>query len=240
MGKCFMTHLVKKCIKEQRIVCAELYCEMFSKREHTQFSDGLPSKECNVITIRPYQKKDFRFVQDICLEMSWLHNDQTPLNRAWMCAKYCDYYLDCESEFCFVAVDDEQDAPVGYILCAGDFANYREILTENYLPIVRKLSSSDYFRFAAELKVEERYAKQGYTAHLLINVLPEYQHQGVGSQLIEALLDKLKEMFVEGVYVVCGSKNQPAKALFEKHGFDDIDYITGAVVYGKKLYSEED
>lgn len=197
------------------------------------------SKECNVITVRPYQKKDFRFVQDICLETSWLRNNPTPQDRAWLCAKYCDYYLDCEPEFCFVAVD-EQDTPIGYILCAADFGNYREILTEEYLPIVRKLSSSDYFRFAAEMKVEERYVKQGYTAHLLIDVLPEYQHEGVGSQLLEALMAKLKEMFVEGVFLQCASKNQAAKSFFEKHGFDDIDYITGAVVYGKKLYSEDD
>lgn len=192
-----------------------------------------------MITVRPYQKKDFRYVQDICLATSWLADKPTPTNRALLCSMYCDYYLDNESEFCLVAVD-ENDLPVGYILCSVNLGDYREQMTEQYLPLIRKLSGSDYFRFAAEVKLEQRFIKQGYTAHLHIDILNEYQQQGVGTQLLDALLVKLKDNFVEGVYLVCGINNEDAKTFYENRGFDDIDYFSGCVVYGKKLFAEDE
>ncbi|MCM1289353.1 MAG: GNAT family N-acetyltransferase [Corallococcus sp.] len=192
-----------------------------------------------MITVRPYQKKDFRYVQDICFATSWLKDKPNQTNRAIVCAMYCDYYLDNEPEYCFVAVD-ENDVPVGYVLCAVELDAYRDELTENYLPVVRKLSSSDYFRFNAEIKLEQRFIRQGYTAHLHVDILEDYQRQGVGTKLLETLQDKLKQNFVEGVYLVCGLKNEAARSFYEKRGFTDIDYFTGCVVYGKKLFSEEE
>lgn len=192
-----------------------------------------------MITVRPYQKKDFRFVQDVCLTTSWLGENPTPHNRAVVCTMYCDYYLDHQSEFCFVAVD-ENDVPVGYVLCAVDLDDYHEEMKENYLPLVRKISGTDYYRFSAEMKMEQRYAKQGYTAHLHVDILPEFHRQGVGTQLVNTLLEKLQSIFVEGVYLVCAIKNDGAKAFYEKLGFEDIDYLSGCVVYGKKLFSENE
>lgn len=192
-----------------------------------------------MITVRPYQKKDFRYVQDICLATSWLAKDPCPANRAIVCSMYCDYYLDFEPEYCFVAVD-EQDIPVGYILCAVDLDTYHEQMNENYLPLVRKVSGSDYFRFAAEVKLEQRYIKQGYTSHLHIDILEEYQRQGVGTALLEALTNKLKENFVEGLYLVCGVKNKAACEFYEKRGFEDIDYFATCVVYAKKLFEADE
>ena len=191
-----------------------------------------------MITIRPYDKKDFRSVQDICMLTSWMKDDITPVSRAYMCAMYCDYYLDNQSEFCFVAEDDGQ--VVGYILCAADCDDYLEKMDELYLPLVRKLSGKDHLRFVAQQRVEQRYIRAGYTAHLHINLLPEYQRQGIGTQLVDALINKLTQMCVEGVYLVCSNKNEGARAFYEKCGFEDIDYITGCVVYGKKLFSKDE
>lgn len=192
-----------------------------------------------MVTVRHYQKKDFRYVQDICLATSWLPKDRAHINRAIVCSMYCDYYLDFEPEYCFVAVN-EQDIPIGYILCAVDLDTYHEQMTENYLPVVRKISGSDYFRFAAEVKLEQRYIKQGYTSHLHIDILEDYQRQGVGTALLEALTNKLKESFVEGVYLVCDIKNKAACAFYEKRGFEDIDYFATCAVYAKKLFDEDE
>ncbi len=191
-----------------------------------------------MITVRPYNKKDFRYVQDICLATSWLAEEDTPTNRAMLCAMFCDYYLDNQGEFCFVAVDDN-DVPVGYILCSADCDDYHDKMTELYLPLVRKISGTQFFKWNAEVKLQERYSRQGYTAHLHVDILPDFQHQGVGTQLIQSLEKHLKEKFVEGIYLICGSKNESARAFYEKNGYEDIDYITGAVVYGKKLFVED-
>ena len=191
-----------------------------------------------MITIRPYNKKDFRYIQDICMATSALANDDTPINRAMLCAMYCDYYLDNQGEHCFVAVD-ENDIPVGYVLCAVDVGNYDEQMTERYLPLVRKISGKHFFEYNAEIKIAERYVRSGYTAHLHIDILSDYHRQGIGTELIKALENHLKEMFVEGIHIVCSSKNKTACAFYEKMGYQDIDYIVGAIVYGKKFFTED-
>ena len=191
-----------------------------------------------MITIRPYDKKDFRYIQDICMATSALANDDTPINRAMLCAMYCDYYLDNQGEHCFVAVD-ENDIPVGYVLCAVDVGNYDEQMSEHYLPLVRKISGKHFFEYNAEIKIAERYVRSGYTAHLHIDILSDYHRQGIGTELIKALENHLKEMFVEGIHIVCSSKNKTACAFYEKMGYQDIDYIVGAIVYGKKFFTED-
>lgn len=185
--------------------------------------------------IRPYDKKDFRFVQDICMATSAFADEDTPVNRACLTALYCDYYLDNQPEVCFVAVDDD-DIPVGYVLCAADCSDYTEKMTELYLPLVKRVDSGEFFKFNALMKLEQRYIRQGYTAHLHVDVLEEYQGQGLGTLLVETLCKELKEMNVEGVRLVCDKNNKPARDFYEKRGFEDIDYITGAVVYGKKFF----
>ena len=192
----------------------------------------------NLITIRPYQKKDFRFVQDICMATSWFANDDTPSNRALLCALYCDYYLDNQADHCFVAVD-ETDTPVGYILCAVDADNFQEQMEEKYLPLVRKLSSKQFFEFNASLKLQQRYIRAGYSAHLHIDILSDYHRQGIGRQLVNALDKHLKALYVEGVHLVCSAKNKNACAFYQNVGFQDIDYVVGAVVFGKKFYTED-
>ena len=190
------------------------------------------------MTVRPYQKKDFRYVQDICVATSKYADDDTPVNRATLTAMCCDYYLDNQSDYCFVAVDDN-DIPVGYVLCSVDRDDFEEKMNEQYLPLVRKLNSSDYFHYIAELKVTSRFVRQGYLAHLHINMLEEYKNQDIEAELYNALESKLREMYVEGIYVICGQKAEEAKAFCEKMGYEDIDYLAGAVVYGKKLFTEE-
>ncbi len=188
--------------------------------------------------IRPYEKRDFRYVQDICMAFSPYAEEDTPVNRAAHCAMYCDYYLDFQPEYCFVAVDDE-DIPVGYLLCVVDMDQYQDCMHEMYLPLVKKVSGGDYFRFLAETKVCERYVRQGYTAHIYLNVLSDYSPDEGCAQLLHAAESRLQEIFVEGLYVIVGQKDKAMRTFFEAQGYEDIDYLTGLVVYGKKLYSED-
>ena len=189
------------------------------------------------MTIRPYQKKDFRYVQDICMATSKYAEDDNPMNRVILTSLYTDYYLDNQSDYCFVAVDDN-DIPVGYVLCSVDRDDYEDKMNELYLPVVRKLNNSEYFHYIAELKVTSRYVRQGYLAHMHVNVLEEYQHQGIGTELVNFLENKLRDMYVEGMYLICGEKSD-ARAFYEKMGYEDLDFLSGTVVYGKKFYTED-
>ena len=198
----------------------------------------VPKRRFIVATIRAYQKQDFRFVQDICMETSVYGADCSAIERAQLCALYCDYYLDNQGETCFVAEEDGK--VVGYVLCAPDVDDYQEKMHDVYMPLVKKLNSGEFYRMAAENKIQQRYIHAGYTAHLHVNVTADYQGKGIGSQLIATLLEKLKSMYVEGVRLIVARKNQRACNFYAKNGFEDIDYITNCVVYGKKLFVEDD
>lgn len=195
--------------------------------------------------IRPYEKKDFRYVQDICManfkhiaEDAPVERAVTPTERAVICSMFCDYYLDNQSDYCYVAVDGD-DIPVGYLLCSVDVDDYNDNMSERYLPPIRKLSGGDYYHYSAEIKVCGRYVRQGYTAHLHINVRKEHRRKGLGSEMLRLLEGKLTEMYVEGLYLVCGQTNVEGRAFFQKHGYEDIDFLSGAVVFGKKFYTED-
>jgi len=166
---------------------------------------------------------------------SQLGDNGTPLNRAYLCSLYCDYYLDNQPEFCFVAVDDD-DIPVGYVLCAADCDDYVVKMDELYLPLVRKVNSGEFFKFNAMNKITQRYIRQGYTAHLRIEILEEYRTEKLAAELIEKICAELSEVKVEGVYLTCGMKDASAKEFYSQLGFEDIDYISGAVVFGKKFF----
>ena len=151
---------------------------------------------------------------------SWFANDDNAINRAMLCAMYCDYYLDNQAEHCFVAVD-ETDTPIGYVLCAVDVDDYEEKMSQNYMQLVRKLSSKQYFEHNASQKIARRYVNAGYMAHLHIDILPDYHRQGIGTQLVQTLENHLKEMFVEGLHIICSAKNQQARvflSIFQYRG----------------------
>ncbi len=216
-----------------------------------------------MITVRPYQKQDFRFVQDICALSA---RESSYTERVVSCALACDYYLDNEPQHCFVAEVDGKI--VGYVLCAAEFGNFSELMTGEYLPLVRKLSGSQYFRGAAEMKMAQRYAKQGYTARIQLVVLPrvvlekewqetlsEYHRVQLASNLLDALSevlaqpimeqstgydDETMELFVEGVYTICSEKDEDERAFWESKGYQDIDYASGSVVYAKKLVEDDE
>ncbi len=187
-----------------------------------------------MITVRPYSKKDFAYVRDICMETSWLKDSDNPVNRAYLCAMYCDYYVEYEPQRCFVAAD-ENDIPVGYILCAADNSQYEEKMRELYLPLVKKLNGKAYFTKAADIKFDARYVRQGYTAHIHVDISESYQRCGIGSQLFAALAERLKAEQTEGIYLSCGSKNRAGINFYKKCGFEEIDFLPGCVVFGMKL-----
>lgn len=59
------------------------------------------------------------------------------------------------------------------------------------------------------------------TPSLSISLLPDYRGQGIGSQLLGALLTDLKARKV-GQVSLSVSKNNPAYRLYQKHGFETL------------------
>jgi ribosomal protein S18 acetylase RimI-like enzyme len=58
-----------------------------------------------------------------------------------------------------------------------------------------------------------------YPAHLHIDILPEYQRKGWGSQLMKVFLAEVKNFGASGVHLGMVRTNDGAKRFYEKQGF---------------------
>ncbi len=182
--------------------------------------------------IAPYNESHRDAVRQICLETGPAAALTDERTAAYILADYCNYYLDCEPEHCFVLEDDDGKAR-GYIICAADNKAYRERFAP-YAQIIKKNAGKAYIETVAE-QFALRLFSQKYPAHLHIDISDDYTGQGMGSELIETLLARLKEEGVRGVMLIAGSGNTGALRFYRRHGFKKIISLFGATIMGKSL-----
>ena len=184
----------------------------------------------SVVAIRPYQKKDCSHVQRICLETAGARFVDTPYKKRAAVAAFCRYFIDRCPEFCFVAVD-EDDIPVGYIICTPTFERWCRYVPEQFLT---GFPFSIFWSLGSMLGAVP-YLK-AYPAHLHINLLPSYQRRGLGRQLMGALERALQEHKCPGVSLCVSKQNPGAMKFYESCGFQVLGRHPRSVAYGKKLH----
>lgn len=182
-------------------------------------------------TIRPYQQKDRDNIRKICLINAG--DPKTKRQLDFILDTYCDYYIECEPENCFVAAN-EKDEAIGYIYCAENYAKYQARFNEIYLPKVKELG---YFKWKASLasyRLHAKYAAQ-YPAHLHIDILDDYQRKGLGSKLVNALSEHLKVKGIGGLMLTVGRTNELGINFYKKYGFSELEKGVGDVAMGIRL-----
>ncbi|HZJ78249.1 MAG TPA: GNAT family N-acetyltransferase [Clostridia bacterium] len=182
--------------------------------------------------IRPYERSDIDSVRTICIKTTDMRI-RTEVQRQSLLNTYCNYYAECEPQNCFVAADDNDNA-IGYIFCAEDYARYEKKFSEKYIPIIKKISKLKAMVARSTMLINRKYA--GYfPAHMHIDILPEYQRMGLGTQLVDTLVEHLKEKNVRGLMLVVSAKNTTGMNFYAKYGFRKIGSISGAVAMGLEL-----
>ena len=183
-----------------------------------------------MVKVRKYEKKDFDRVRFACL------NSEGGGMPADLCAfilhTFCDYYIENEPQNCFVL--DADGYAVGYIICTENYDEYKKIFDEKYLPLTEKFGKENYEWAKTSTLLQEKY-KEDYPAHLHIDILPEYQRQGWGGKLIDALSEHLKAKGVRGVMLTTGSDNEKGCGFYRKYGFTEVDLIDGEIAFGLKF-----
>lgn len=184
------------------------------------------------MNIRKYQEKDFEATKYVCIhDMIGKKGWETVLEYVEI--MFCRYYLEKEPENCFVAVD-ENDKPIGYIYGVKDYDIYQENFSE-YINAVAEIENRRFLAEALTEMYDHAIYKKDYPAHLHIDILPDYQSKGIGSKLIKAFCDYLKEQNVKGVMLIVGTENEGARRFYERNGFVLLqDKPTGAA-YGMKF-----
>lgn len=178
-----------------------------------------------MINIRKYRPEDKEAVRKICIETSAFDVNKKNMKR-FLSLMYSDYYTTFAQGSCFVAVDEEENV-VGYLLCATDFFAYHQCFKHFYQNEIDKLGLKYALMSRNEILLHMLFAKK-YPAHLHIDLTAACRRQGVGSRLIAALKEDLKEKGIHSVMLSCGASNTAAVRFYEKNGFKTVRNIVGS------------
>lgn len=170
-------------------------------------------------TIRPYDVKDRDRVQALCLTNAGCAEASADMQQ-YILNMYCNYYIDCEPENCFVAVDDYDNA-IGYIICAQNCDYYEKRFAEDYLPAMLELGLKYYVDAKLDI-ISHTMFKNDYAAHLHIDILDGYRGQGIGTELIDTLKNHLRSKGLRSVMLVVGADNEGGIRFYERNGFEKL------------------
>ncbi len=189
-----------------------------------------------MISIQDYKPKYRNQVIDICWKTGYMGDDAKPHfpDRYLFGLLFCLYYTDYEPENCFVAIDTNSDKAVGYILSSLDSEIQEENFNKKIIPkIIFRMFSYSIWRYNQSFRIvwgwrklqddsalDKKTILSKYPSHLHIDVLDEYQRQGIGASLINNLENHLKVNGSKGVHLGTSSYNSKALPFYEKMGFE--------------------
>ncbi|MCM1114997.1 MAG: GNAT family N-acetyltransferase [Clostridium sp.] len=168
-------------------------------------------------TVRKYKSSDRERLRYIAMETAWESYKKNADRRETVAILYNDYFTKYESDNIFVAVD-EKDVPVGYVICSTNYDLFEKKNREEFLPKAMKLYKPIglvHLMLMSTLK-QIKYERR---VHLHIDLLPEAQHQGLGTKLFDALSNHLYKNGYDYM-AVCGVNRYAGSYIFyQKYGF---------------------
>ena len=180
--------------------------------------------------IRPYRPDDRGAVRRICFETGYMGE---PVDWLWrepesFADLFTGYYTDREPESGLVAERDGR--VVGYLLGCADTERTRGAANSALIravlrgALVRPGVASFLWRGVADSLRDRPAPEEGifdprWPAHLHIDLLPEGRGCGLGRQLMNAWLERLRASGSAGVHLGTFAENTNAQRFFESCGF---------------------
>jgi GNAT superfamily N-acetyltransferase len=206
------------------------------------------------IIIRQCEKKDDDEILNVCYKTGFMGEDLLATGRfndvKLFGYLFCLYYPHYEKEHCFVAVNtEESDKVIGYILGTDntlrqrmDIAlkmGWRILLRLIFITILKYRESANavlfFIRSADHSDYPNNFYKD-YPAHLHINILPEYQHLGIGTMLIDKFEEHMRKSSIRGIHLRTSNKNIKAIPFYIKKGYTLIHKKEGSMWKGIDKY----
>ena len=218
------------------------------------------------IIIRNYRWKDEAAIEDITYKTGFKGEDLTGRDffddRRLFFMLFIYYYTRYEPEHFFVAVDPSNDRVVGFICGATDTATQEKSFGRKMIPrIIARIFLCTTWRYprtfktllnmmkgmgGLEDKATTAAVRSEYPAHLHIDLLPEYQHKGLGTRLMSHFEEHLIRQGATGVHLQTTNHNHKAVPFYKGLGyaiihetavkshpvFDDLTLIT----FAKRLW----
>ncbi|GGW97611.1 acetyltransferase [Streptomyces malachitofuscus] len=184
--------------------------------------------------IRPYRREDRPALDDICIRTAHNGQDSRPhyVDPGVFPDTFAAPYVHLEPDLAFV-LDDGRGHAVGYIVGTADTARFARTFRAAWLPLVADRHpapsgppSTPDEEIAWLLHHPERMVLPelaAWPAHLHIDLLPEWQGRGHGRRLMRTFLTALRDGGVPAVHLVMAVANKPARAFYDRMGFEEID-----------------
>ena len=183
--------------------------------------------------IRKYTPRDRESVRKICIDTADASFKKSKKMLSCVPIIYNDYFTEYEPENIFV-IDDGNGVAVGYILCSADYEKFVEKNRNIYLKHLLKThlpSAAVLLMYIYQLK-----KIKNSSVHLHIDILPEFQHTGFGTELVNTLCAHLKKNGADCLSVCSINRKSGAYEFYKKCGFHEIySYGAGCVSLTKNL-----
>ena len=185
-----------------------------------------------MITLRNVRMEDLDALHQIHQATSSNPN-KTPEQWHLAYLKYVDYYPRFASETSFVACD-ENDRPLGYLLCESDADRFVQKMNEAYREEMDAIVPGSCEQFLNSQSFMQTFKDQ-YPAHLHIDLLPSAQSMHLGGKLMKRLIEELKARNVPGLLLGVSKTRPQAIHFYKKHGFEVLEEEPFGYTMGLKL-----
>lgn len=178
--------------------------------------------------IRKYRSSDRERLRFICIETAGGFFRKSDRLLKSVPVLYNDYFTENEPENIFVLADSN-DKAAGYIICTADTKLFMKKLTGHYIPTAVRSDIGMLpacMAYLGSMILEGR--KNG--VHLHIDILPEYQHMGFGTALIDELRNHLHSKGIKNLSVNTIERNSPPYKFYKKYGFTENLHYFGNIV----------
>jgi ribosomal protein S18 acetylase RimI-like enzyme len=182
--------------------------------------------------IRPYRPSDRAALYDVCVRTAHQGGDSRHIYPDYdlMPSIFAGPYLQFEPDLAFVL--DNGERTVGYILGTADTAAFATKYRTLWLPALaarypapKEPPRTPSQTILALMHNPERMVLpelEAYPAHLHIDLLPAYQRQGHGRELMRVFLSTLRRKQVPAVHLGMATANVAARAFYDRLGFHEI------------------
>ncbi len=169
-----------------------------------------------MVTIKSYEPKYCKDVQQVCLNTGPEGSLTDPDTRDFILYTFCNYYIEQEPENVFVLVD-ENDVAQGYVFGAMNFWDYVKKI-KPYLKKVRETGMANYRNAIVEIAAHGVFSLR-YPSHLHIDINAPFRGNGNGSRMISTLTEHMKAKGAKSIMLIVGTSNTRGINFYKKNGF---------------------
>jgi len=193
--------------------------------------------------IRLAETRDLPGIYRVCLQQGDSGGDATALfrNPDLLGHVYTGPFVVGEPDLAFVVADELGIS--GYALACADARTFNAWAEENWWPSLRA-QYADADRTGADGEIIDLFFSppqaresvlERYPAQMHIDLDPRTRGHGYGRQLIQVLIERLRERDVHGLHLDVSTTNYNAIQFYEHLGFEELERTDGSVYMGKLL-----